>query len=109
MTPARPFTPESLAERWDCSAEKVRRMYHDGQIVGFRLGKLIRIPAAEVERIECQNQNTQSESTEESPSCDTRTQTRGGFESRLARQTGASLKPAPLKSGQHETRRSARG
>lgn len=49
---ARPYSPETLAERWGCSSEKIRRMYHDGELAGFRLGKLIRIPAAEVERFE---------------------------------------------------------
>jgi excisionase family DNA binding protein len=50
----RPFSPETLADRWGCSAEKVRLMYRAGELAGFRLGKLIRIPAAEVERYECQ-------------------------------------------------------
>jgi excisionase family DNA binding protein len=49
----RPFTPETLAERWGCSAEKIRQMFHRGEIAASRLGKLIRIPAIEVERIEC--------------------------------------------------------
>jgi excisionase family DNA binding protein len=49
---ARPFSPETLAERWGCSAEKVRQMFHQGELAGFRLGKLIRIPANEVERFE---------------------------------------------------------
>jgi excisionase family DNA binding protein len=50
---SKPFSPETLAERWDCSAEKVRQMVHRGELPGFRLGKLIRIPAIEVERYEC--------------------------------------------------------
>lgn len=50
---ARPFTPETLAERWECSAQKIRNMIMNGEIAAFRLGKLIRIPAIEVERIEC--------------------------------------------------------
>jgi excisionase family DNA binding protein len=49
----KPYTPESLAERWSCSAEKVRQMINRGELIGFRLGKLIRIPAVEVERFEC--------------------------------------------------------
>lgn len=68
----RPFTPETLAERWSCSAEKVRQMIHRGELAGFRLGKLFRIPAVEVERYECAFQlvqNTNSLNTEEnSPS-----------------------------------------
>lgn len=106
MTTARPFSPETLAERWGCSAEKVRRMYHDGELAGFRLGKLIRIPAAEVERLECQN--TASESTAESTSSDTRT-SEDGFASRLARMTGASRKPELVTSGGRGTPRRANG
>lgn len=49
----RPYSPELLAERWGCSAEKIRQMFHRGELAGFRLGKLIRIPATEVERFEC--------------------------------------------------------
>ena len=45
---ARPYSPDTLAARWGCSAEKVRLMYRDGEIAGFRLGKLIRIPADEI-------------------------------------------------------------
>jgi excisionase family DNA binding protein len=48
----KPFSPETLAERWGCSAEKIRQMFHQGELAGFRLGKLIRIPANEVERFE---------------------------------------------------------
>lgn len=102
----RPYSPETLAERWGCSAEKIRRMYHDGELAGFRLGKLIRIPANEVERVECLN--TPSDSTEESSSCDTKTQ-EDGFASRLARQTGDSRRLAPVKSGRPGTPRSANG
>ena len=55
----KPFSPETLAERWGCSAEKVRQMVHRGELQGFRLGKLIRIKAVEVERYECaQTQQT---------------------------------------------------
>lgn len=48
----RPYSPETLGERWGCSAEKIRMMFHAGELAGFRLGKLIRIPASEVERFE---------------------------------------------------------
>lgn len=41
----RPYSPETLAERWGCSAEKVRLMYRNGELAGFRLGKLIPTPA----------------------------------------------------------------
>lgn len=53
--PPKPFTPQSLAARWDCSAEKIRAMVRAGDLRAARLGpKLIRIPVSEVERIECQ-------------------------------------------------------
>lgn len=48
-------------------------MFHTREILGFRLGKLIRIPAIEVERIECQqslpqNPMKSSNAEESSPS-----------------------------------------
>jgi excisionase family DNA binding protein len=69
----KPFSPETLAERWDCSAEKVRQMVNRGELRGFRLGKLIRIPAIEVERYECSqlqetNNTSLSLTAENSPS-----------------------------------------
>jgi hypothetical protein len=48
----RPYTPESLGERWSCSPEAVRKMLASERIKGFKLGKLWRIPAHEVQRIE---------------------------------------------------------
>ena len=48
----KPFTPDTLAKRWGCSATKVRQMIKEGELAGFRLGKLIRIPAIEVQRFE---------------------------------------------------------
>lgn len=51
-----PFTPETLAERWGCSGETVRQMVRSGQLPGFRVGRMIRIPANAVEEHEkCQN------------------------------------------------------
>jgi excisionase family DNA binding protein len=51
----RPYSPETLSDRWGCSSETVRQMCRRGDLASFRLGKLIRIPASEVERVECQN------------------------------------------------------
>lgn len=52
----RPFSPESLAERWECSSRHVRSLLKSGGLHGFQLGgKLWRISAAEVGRFEgCQ-------------------------------------------------------
>jgi excisionase family DNA binding protein len=95
---ARPFSPETLAERWACSPEKVRRMYHDGELVGFRLGKLIRIPAAEVERFECQSL-TDSSATGDAIASPTMIRNEVAFESRLARMTAAPRKLALVNCG----------
>ena len=52
----RPYTCDSLAQRWDVSAETVRQMIKRGDINAFMVGKLYRIPATEVERHEsCKN------------------------------------------------------
>lgn len=104
--PAKPFSPETLADRWGCSAAKVRTMYRDGELSGFKLGKLIRIPAAEVERYECQT--IPSPCTEEnSPSPSAREES--AFASRLVRQTVALPKLAPVKSGHAAPTRQANG
>lgn len=94
---ARPFSPETLADRWDCSAEKVRLMCRNGELASFRLGKLIRIPAAEVERVECLS--TASQSTEESSPSHFAMQQESRVESRLARQIGDGPKLSPVNYG----------
>lgn len=48
----RPYSPATLAERWQCSAQLVRNMLERGDLKGFRHGKMWRIPAAEVARYE---------------------------------------------------------
>jgi excisionase family DNA binding protein len=53
--PEPPFTVETLAERWGCSAGAIRNRINAGEIQVFRIGTLIRIPANEVEKIECPN------------------------------------------------------
>jgi excisionase family DNA binding protein len=96
ISQAKPYSPETLAERWGCSSEKVRLMYKDGELAGFRLGKLIRIPADEVERYECQN--TASPCTEENlPSPSRMEESRAEF--RLARQIGDGPKLSPVNYG----------
>ncbi|AXQ93163.1 DNA-binding protein [Cereibacter sphaeroides] len=55
MSEARPFTPETLAERWGVSAASVRNQCAAGTLPHFRFGRLYRIPARAVEEIEaCQ-------------------------------------------------------
>jgi excisionase family DNA binding protein len=100
----RPYSPETLADRWGCSSEKIRRMYHDGELAGFRLGKLIRIPANEVERVECLT-NTACESTEADSASSTQIRSEAEFESRLVRMTGGSRNLALVSSGGRNTPR----
>jgi excisionase family DNA binding protein len=53
--PARAFTVASLAREWECSEGVVRKLVASGALRCFRIGTLIRIPAEEVQRFECQN------------------------------------------------------
>ena len=50
------YSPAALADRWDCSEQKVRNMIASGSLPAFRLdGKLWRIRAKDVEDFECQS------------------------------------------------------
>jgi excisionase family DNA binding protein len=103
---AKPYSPETLADRWGCSAEKVRLMTRTGELASFRLGKLIRIPAAEVERYECQN--TPSPDTEaDGPSPSEKAMS--AAESRLVRQTGGLRRLSPVSGGNAATPHQANG
>ena len=45
----RPYTVKSLAERWDCSEEHIRKLVRSGKLPAFSLGgKLIRIAVEDV-------------------------------------------------------------
>ena len=48
----RPYTPDTLAARWECSAETIRQMVHRGELPAFRVGRMLRIPASAVEERE---------------------------------------------------------
>lgn len=102
-----PYSPESLGQRWACSAEKVRQMCRAGELNYFRLGKLIRIPANEVERVECQN--TSLNGIAESESSPTETQPDEGFAAHLARQMKDSPRLALVSSGQRSQPRPRNG
>jgi excisionase family DNA binding protein len=52
MTTDRPLTPESLAERWQCTPAHVRNLCRRGDLPHFRIGKEYRIPLHVVEGIE---------------------------------------------------------
>ena len=38
MGERRPYTPEKLAERWECHVSTVKRMLESGSLHGFKLG-----------------------------------------------------------------------
>jgi excisionase family DNA binding protein len=94
VSAARPYSPETLARHWGCSSETIRQMCRRGDLAYFRLGKLIRIPANEVDRIECQTGD--SSSTEDNTASPTETPVN---ELRLARMIGDGPKLSLVKSG----------
>lgn len=100
--PQRPYSPERLAERWDCSAGKVRSMIRSGELVAFRLGKQYRISAAEVERIECLTIESGGTETDGSSSS---MKTAEEFADRLALTTEAKQRPALVHFGRDDRRR----
>lgn len=103
----RPFSPAQLAERWGCSAEKVRIMCKDRVLASFSLGKLIRIPAAEVDRYECQNLTPSLTTEENGQSCSG--MGIDAFELRLVQQNEGLPRLAPVKSGRSGPLQKANG
>jgi excisionase family DNA binding protein len=97
--PARPFSPETLANRWGCSSEKVRQMCRRGELATFRLGKLIRIPASEVERIECLNDPTAAGDSSDTADSGASLTALPAGEFRLARMTGEGPRLSLVRSG----------
>ena len=102
----RPYSPETLAERWGCTPSHVRKMVRRGDLRAFRLGgKLLRIPAVEVERIEamdpCEDE-TEAQESHGSPNSEAATPSSGttieanGIAARLARLTPAPRRPVSL-------------
>ena len=53
VLPPVPFTPETLAERWDCSPEHVRTLCKQGRLRSFKIGRgMYRIPIDAVAEFE---------------------------------------------------------
>ncbi len=62
------YSPAALAERWECSEQKVRNMIASGSLPAFRLdGKLWRIRAKDVEDFECNGGSQSLEANTASP------------------------------------------
>ena len=45
------YSPETVAEIFDCSIEKIRKMIQKREIAYKKIGRLVRIPASEIERV----------------------------------------------------------
>lgn len=100
----RPYSPQTLADRWGCSAEKIRQMCRRGELSFFRFGKSIRIPANEVERVECPiGGSSSTEANIASP------MELPAVELRLARMIGDGPKLSLVKSGGGSTDRLRNG
>jgi excisionase family DNA binding protein len=63
----RPFSPETLAARWDCSARSIERMCKLGKLRCFKVGRAYRIPADAVTEYESGSMNAASPSHDQVP------------------------------------------
>ncbi|KAA8387857.1 helix-turn-helix domain-containing protein [Acetobacter sp. DmW_136] len=60
----------ALAQRWDCSSAKIRRMVETGELPALRLGRMVRIPMQAIKEFEekqCQTQTLENPDCAESP------------------------------------------
>jgi excisionase family DNA binding protein len=102
------YTVASLAAEWQCSEGTIRNAIADGELGCFRLGTLIRIPAEEVRRFECQNIPS-SGSEADSPSSGATKESEGGSRSTLPiapqrkrrRGLGGHERPTPQRQGNY--------
>jgi excisionase family DNA binding protein len=96
MSMNRPYSPATLAERWDCTPQAVHRLIRKGALSCFRVGALVRIPAEEVERIECA---TASQGPEKESSSSSGTMKKAAdTEARLLRLTSGRRSTTPASS-----------
>jgi len=51
------FSPETLAERWGCSARHVRDLCNEGQLRHFKVGRMFRIRREALEEFEWRENN----------------------------------------------------
>lgn len=82
-------------------------MCHANELTSFRLGKLIRIPAAEVDRYECQSLIPLPGTGDDTPLPSEKMESLA--ESRLARLTGDAPKLSPVNGGPGITLQRANG
>ena len=100
----RPFTPERLAERWECSPQHITTLCRGGTLRAFKLGpKLWRIPAAEVRRWEDGATIRSGSDATEAGSVPSSAPDAAASASLLARQIRASRGPVLLSSSNSAT------
>lgn len=75
----RAYTVASLADAWGCSEGSIRKLIDRGQLTCFRIGTLIRIPADEVRRYECEQTTASSGSEADMPSSGTKEASANGI------------------------------
>ena len=59
----RPYSVQTLAERWGCSRRHVTNLIRRGELRAFRVGALLRITPEVVEAYECGIPMTQREAS----------------------------------------------
>jgi excisionase family DNA binding protein len=74
------FSVPSLARRWEVSEGLIRKMIERGELLSFRLGVLIRVPASEVQRLECLTRTASNASEADMPSSGAMSMESGGGE-----------------------------
>ncbi|MBX7488847.1 helix-turn-helix domain-containing protein [Qipengyuania sp. GH25] len=84
LTVTRPYSPATLAARWECSTTLIYDLLNAGTLKGFRIGKLWRIPTDAIEEYET------------SPSTGTAATELGETPVEPAMQTGAAARLARL-------------
>lgn len=101
VLPEKPFTVSSLASRWECSEGLIRKMIERNELQSFRIGNLIRIPADEVGRLECQHHTAYNDSEADLHSFGTTTASDAGEGS--TPKIGRARRPRPAGFGQEAT------
>ncbi len=90
------FSARSLAQRWGCSAKTILAMVQRGELKSFRVGSLVRVSLAEVEKFEtCA---TELQNIEEAGSVLSITKTAHADELRLRRLTNLPRPQKPVAS-----------
>ncbi|WP_417795876.1 helix-turn-helix domain-containing protein [Terasakiella pusilla] len=63
MLNKRPFTPKELAKRWQCSEKHIRDLARNGELPCFKVGRMYRFTAHDIEAYECKSNFTEANTT----------------------------------------------